>query len=110
VLKTAIIAVLLWKKDTALEEDEDCWDGIEDWGACALGINVGVSVEVVTTMGVELGRSVPEGVEDVVRIVEGTEELAAGELVEIGTVVVVVPLLRWPVKRNGFVATHELTV
>lgn len=114
VVKTATIAVLLWKKVTAPVEDEDCRGGgvgaWEAWKGCTLVMNVvvGVSLGVVTTIGVELGRSVPERVEDVVGIEEGAEELAAGELV--ADVPVVVPLLRLCVERNGFVATQELTV
>jgi hypothetical protein len=110
VVKTAIIAGLLRKKDTA--EDED-WDGVEDGAACALVINGSVSLEVITTIGVELGIGVSEGVDEMVTIEEGTEELATGEFVAEEFVAegpVVVPLLRLRVERNGFVAKHELTV
>ena len=98
-VKTAIIAVLLWKKVTAPVEDADCRGGgvgaWEAWKGCALVIIVvvvGVSLGVITTIGVELGSSVPEGVEDVVRIEEGAEELAAGAFV--ADVPVVGPLMR----------------
>lgn len=104
VVKTAIIAGLLWKKDTA--EDED-WDGVEDGAACALVINGSVSLEVTTTMDVGLGVGVSEGVDDVVRIEEGTKELATGEFVAEEPVVA---LLLRRVERNGFIAKHELTM
>jgi hypothetical protein len=115
VVKVAIIAGLLWKKDVTADEGEEVgdWDGAEDWEACALGIKVGsvsLEEEVTTTIGAELGSGVgvAEGVEDVVRIEEGAEELATGEFEAEGLVVVV--LLRLRIKLNGFVAKHELTV
>jgi len=105
-VKMAIIAVLLWKKDTppvedgAEDEDEDGdgdGDDIMDWEARALVIVGTVSLEEAATMGAELIRGVLEGVEDVEdveELEEGTEELAAGELVAEGPEPgVVLPLL-----------------
>ena len=115
-VKVAIIAGLLWKKDATADEGEEVgdWDGAEDWEACALGINVGgvLLEEVTTTIGAELGSSVgvgvTEGVEDVVRIEEGVEELATGEFEAEELEVLVLLSLR--IKLNGFVVKHELTV
>lgn len=102
-VKVAIIAGLLWKKDATADEDEDVedWDGATDWDACALGLKVGVSLGGITMMGVELGLGVSEGVEDVDRVEEGAEELATGEFVEEGPLVV---LLSIRIEQNGFVA------
>src|SRR5258708_17128409 len=85
--KTAIIAGLLWKKDTPPALFKEDWDS-RAWVGRELVVIVATVVlgpEVAGTFGAEVGRNVPEGVENVKRIEEEeeevTEELATGELV-----------------------------
>ena len=110
--KVAIITGLFCKKDTALVDGDWDGDGASAWVGSALVV---VTSVVDGTLGVELGGSVSEGVEDANGIEEekGLEELATGELMAesegSGLVVVLVTLLKHRVERNAFVAEYELT-
>jgi hypothetical protein len=101
-VNTAIIAVLLWKKDTPPVEDWD-WDGLRAWEGRPLVIVVTVVLGVAGALLVaELRRGDSDGLGDNkgIKKEEGTEELATGESVEesegLGSVVVALALLKTP--------------
>jgi hypothetical protein len=104
--KTVIIAGLFCKKD---ERTAGAADGDSDGGALTSEV---VNMKLVlpesfTTTGVESGGNVV-GVEDVTVIEEGSEEVAAGELVE--EVLLVASLFKVRVGKKRVVAMHKLTI
>ena len=129
--KTAIIAGLLWRNDVPPPPVEEDWDsdGVRAWVARVL-VNVATVVlgpGVAGTLGAELGRSVPERVEDVEEEDEDEEEeeeeeeeemveLATGELIGesegSGSVrpVVVLTLLKLGVEQKAFIVVYKLTM